>query len=124
MAKAGIIAAGAVLMILAMIGYAAPITDEGYTIPGTDAICSGGLGQFGQTFSGEIPQVCSQYKMMTMGIYGLGIVGIILLIVGAVVPSKSNKQKDAKSLDILKDRYAKGEITKEKFDEMRKNLDD
>jgi putative membrane protein len=54
--------------------------------------------------------------------YALAVIGIILIIV-AVIPSKLNKEKDSSSLDILKDRYAKGEITQEKFDEMRKNLE-
>jgi len=55
--------------------------------------------------------------------YALAVIGIIIMG-SAVIPSKSKEKKDVSSLEILKDRYAKGEITKEKFDEMKKNLGD
>ena len=34
----------------------------------------------------------------------------------------SNEQQAETALDILKKRYAKGEITQEQFEEMKKNL--
>ncbi len=122
MANIAIVSVVCLLLVIAVVGYVTPF-NEGYTIPGTDAICSGDMGQLGQTFRAEIQQGCSEYKLATLGIYGVGIVGIIIIIVGAVVPSKSNKQKDSNSLEILKDRYAKGEITKEVFDKMKKDLE-
>ncbi len=122
MANIAIVSVGCLLLVIAVVGYVTPF-NEGYTIPGTDAICSGDMGQLGQTFRAGIQQGCSEYKLATLGIYGVGIVGIIIIIVGAIVPSKSNKQKDSNSLEILKDRYAKGEITKEAFDKMKKDLE-
>ena len=56
-------------------------------------------------------------------------VGIILLIVWAVTngssrrhPSNFNLPQQETPLDILKRRYAKGEITKEQFDQMKKDI--
>ncbi len=62
-----------------------------------------------------------------------GILGFVLLIVGGVLAFKEketitvndeNHQQKKSALDILMERYAKGEITKEQFDEMKKRLDE
>ncbi len=46
------------------------------------------------------------------------------MIVGAVKPESSKKDKtDMNSLEILKERYAKDEISKEEFDKMKKDLE-
>jgi putative membrane protein len=122
-----IISVGCLLLVIAVVGYITPF-NMGWTIPGIDAICSGDMGQLGQTLSAEIQQGCSDYKLATLGIYGLGLVGIILIIVGAVI---SRGQKEAHhereveddAIDILEKRYAKGEITKEEFDKMKEDLE-
>ncbi len=51
------------------------------------------------------------------------IVAVIILIVW-LVKKKSHSEGESKSrvLDILKERYAKGEITKEQFEAMKKDL--
>jgi len=128
MAKVGILGAGIFFIIIAGAGFVIPIS-EGYTFIGINDLCNSGFGQLGQAFSGEMQKNCSQYKMMALGIYGVGLLGIILIIVGAVVPgnkreSTYTREVEDDALDILEKRYAKGEITKEKFDEMKKNLDD
>jgi len=71
---------------------------------------------------------CSQYKMVSFGIYGAGILGLVLIIVGAVVPgnkreSTSTREVEDDAIDILEKRYAKGEISKEEFDKMKKDLE-
>jgi putative membrane protein len=55
----------------------------------------------------------------------LVVIGIILLIVWLV--KKSNhpgveNRTESKALEVLKERYAKGEITKDQFDNMKKDL--
>ena len=91
MAKGGAIAAGIVLIIIAGLGYVYPISDQGYTIPQMNDLCKSGVGQLGQLFSTDAQENCRIANYMTLGIYGLGIIGIILIIVGAVVPSKRNE---------------------------------
>lgn len=49
---------------------------------------------------------------------------IVYFIVRALKPTSSDISFKETPLDVLKKRYAKGEITKEKFDEMKKVLED
>lgn len=51
---------------------------------------------------------------------------IVITIVAIAKRRKSHKKgkKDPSSLEILKERYAKGDITQEEFDDMKKNLDE
>lgn len=79
-------------------------------------------------------QSFSRYGMMgNFGWFGMivGLVIIVLVIVGIVflVRSLSNRpnvnnrtQSSNRSLEILNERYAKGEITKEEYDTIRKSL--
>jgi len=49
------------------------------------------------------------------GIYGSGVVGVILIIVGAIIPGEKKEDEPEQadtSLEILKERYAKGRICK------------
>lgn len=118
MGKAVIYVTGIVLVSIALIGYVIPV-DEGYSIPEVVALCSTDMGQLGQAFSGDIVKACSEFNVFLMGVYGFGISGAVLMIVGAIIPESSKKNT---SLDILKERYAKGDITKEEFDKMKKDL--
>jgi putative membrane protein len=53
--------------------------------------------------------------------WGLIVVGLILLIRHLVRISKGGKAEES-ALDILKKRYARGEINKEEFDQKKKDL--
>jgi len=120
---------GVLLILLGIVGYNFPLGNTAadpntiLTIPVAAGICNSAMGQLGQAFSGEAVKTCSEWNNLLYGIYGAGVLGVILIIVGAVVPSKSKEEEDSNSLDILKDRYAKGEITKEEFDKMKKDLE-
>jgi len=57
-------------------------------------------------------------------IVGLAILGIIIwLVIRVVNQNPSQKQTDRGSaLDILKERYARGEINKEEYEEKKKDI--
>ena len=59
-------------------------------------------------------------------IFGLFFIGLIVWVVIALVNKNQNSNQSLPSsgtpLDILKSRYARGEITKDEFDEMKRNL--
>ena len=122
---------GFLLIIGAVAGYMIPIsvtlgdTTVSLTIPKVVAFCDSAFGQIGQMLA-QVVMVCSEFKNFLMGIYGAGIGGVILIIVGAILPGEKKEdeleQADT-SLEILKERYAKGEISKEEFDNMKKDLE-
>ena len=53
--------------------------------------------------------------------YGLALFALIVWSVSKLTQSNSSATK-ASALDIAKERYAKGEITKEEYENYRKNL--
>ncbi len=119
---------GILFLFLAIIGYILPIAgEEGYSIPDVAALCNSGMGQLGQAFSGDIVKACSEYNGLLMGIYGSGVLGLILIVVGSVVPGKKEddheREVEDDAIDILEKRYAKGELSKEEFDKMKKDLE-
>ncbi len=78
------------------------------------------------------PEIRSYYEignaLFYIGIL-LGIVGIALFITGASLPDKVCKEDEKPKMDdeplkTLKSRYVKGEITKEEFEGMKKDIDD
>jgi len=95
MARVGIIAVGIFFLIVAVIGYIFPFQDTTSsdpaateTIPQAVRVCNSEMGQLAQSFSAEISKICSDYNVMIMGVYGSGILGLILIVVGSVVPGK------------------------------------
>jgi putative membrane protein len=141
--RSELIGVGVVLIVLAVAGYITPMSvtlaesRANLTIPQVVAVCNSGFGQIGQMLP-QVALVCSQYNTFMFGIYGAGLIGIILIIVGAVVSGKDKEliynvdtgktkyrsiENEDESLDILKKRYAQGEITKEEFEDKKKDLE-
>jgi len=134
MARVSIVAVGIFFLIIAVIGYIFPFQDTTSpdpaateTIPQAVRVCNSEMGQLAQSYSAEISKICSDYNVMIMGVYGSGILGLILIIVGAIVPGTTEddyvRKVEDDAIDILEKRYAKGEITKEEFDKMKEDLE-
>ena len=141
MARSEVATIGALLLIAGVIGYFIRMsvtmadTTVNLTIPQVVAFCDSGLGSLAQ-LSPQVVMVCSQYNTFMFGIYGAGLIGIILIIVGAVTGGTKEliynvdtgktdyrSEEEDDSLKILKERYAKGEITKEEFEQKKKDLE-
>lgn len=57
-------------------------------------------------------------------LFFIAIIAAVIILIVWLVKKKSHYENESKSrvLDILKERYAKGEITKEQFEAMKKDL--
>jgi len=90
---AGILAGGVILFIIAIVGYVAPI-DSGYSYPELNNLCASDMTKLGTVFMGllfgdtpeevleELKRECRQIQLIIYAIYGGGLAGIILIIVG------------------------------------------
>jgi len=71
---------------------------------------------FGYGWSGGMPW------LMGLGLLAL-IAALVLSIIAIVRTSKNKKQEDpSEALNIIGQRYAKGELTKEEYEAMKKDL--
>jgi len=133
LARIGVICAGIGILILAGFGFFTPVTPNGYTTPQLNDLCVagyfenawvalGGKMMFGQNWEQLIKQDCENLAVNTGVIYLLGIGGVIVLILGSVIRGPKILP-DPSSIETLKERYAKGEITKEEFERMKKDLE-
>lgn len=160
------VVAGVALLVLAVFAFFYSVPNVGYTFPEVYTYCQSGVMEFAQMFGGdrELAESCRIVQMITFAIYGSGLLGIILIIVGSVVPGKKHDESrkelrcehcefktyseaeiiehyklvhakkvwfrekvektplSPETLEILKQRYAKGEISKEEFENMKKDL--
>ena len=152
MAKGDVLAGGIVVLIMAIVASFLPISEDGHNAFQDDELCSSGVNQMALFYGMiDVQQACQLAKLITFGIYGVGLIGIILIVVGSVTSGKkeedelqreeryakgeitkgefeskkSNREpkKDETHIQILKGRYAKGEITKEEFENMKKDLE-
>ena len=93
MVNQGLIGAGIIFLVIAGIGYIIPV-DDGYTLPEATSVCNSEIGQFSQAFSDLIVKACLEFQMMLYAIYGSGLVGVILFIVGVVIPESKSKSQN------------------------------
>jgi hypothetical protein len=146
--KVGAFVAGIILMILGVLFY--------FSMQTSMSDCGSFIGQLGRAFSGDFAQKCQMVSMMQIGAGIFVVIGLSLLIYGAVATGESKPRRfecklcgsesdsleglryhveqyheknfadsqndDIKNLGILKERLAKGEITKEEYDELKKEF--
>jgi len=104
--------------------------------------CNSPLGTIGSALSATIAQDCqkiSNINLLLSLVPVAYILGGLLFLLGLVIPSHkrnlknaqqqimpedSNKVKEDEALRQLKLRYAKGEITKKRYEEMKKDLEE
>lgn len=78
----------------------------------------------GRPMHGWGPSMHFGFGGITMWILLLVVVGVILYIVfDRTKPGRGGILPGERPIDILKQRYARGEITKENFQEMKQNLE-
>lgn len=63
------------------------------------------------------------WGFLMMLFWAIVIIAIVVMLIRGLSSSQSNKKsRDEDSLDIAKNRYAKGEITKKEFEQLKKDL--
>jgi putative membrane protein len=50
------------------------------------------------------------------------VIGVVYLVVKALAGQRSDSRKEDSALEILKKRYARGEVSKEEFESKKKDL--
>ncbi len=73
----------------------------------------------------------SWFGMNGYGMMGFGFpfmflfwIAVIWIIVTLINPGQTNKEKNSEPLAILKERYASGKITKKRYEEMKKDIEE
>lgn len=64
------------------------------------------------------------YGYPFMILFWIGLIALIIWLTIKLTQSQPNKIQSISSLDILKKRYAKGEITKKEFIDIKKDLEE
>mgnify|MGYP003704880057 CR=1 FL=1 len=76
---------GIFLLFLTALAYIVPINDLGWSLANANDICKGPLGMLGQAFGGrDAVNACSGINSLMIFANFLGIIGFILVIVGAI----------------------------------------
>ena len=89
MAKDEVIVIGALLLVFGFLGYVVPIVEFG-SVTDLDRLCSSTFGQLGQTFNDQAKENCRTAGILSKLVYTMMGIGTILVIIGAVIPSKKH----------------------------------
>lgn len=81
--KAGLVAAGAILIVLGIIAYVYPITSVG-SFSDVNDLCNSAIGTFGKVLSAQVRENCQTAKYLVLGSYAFMGIGALLVIVGSV----------------------------------------
>ena len=109
-----------IMTILLTFAYASPVLAQhwgGY----------GGYGGWGQGMMGGYGGMGWFGSIFMLIFWGLIIVGLVLLIRWLVFATRRGEEHSgggSRAMDILKERYARGEIDREEFEQRRRDLRD
>ncbi len=100
MAHSGALVAGAFFAIIGSFGFIIPNSSwnknsigtpfENLTVIEINDLCNSGMGFLAQAFSPQMVDACSELKLISYVIYGSILIGLILLVVGALVTNNKN----------------------------------
>jgi hypothetical protein len=139
--RGGILVVGLIILILTF-GFSSYFSaQEQAQLQLAGSGCNSGLGTIGSALSQTIAQDCQNINTINslLALTPIGyILGGILFLLGLVIPGKRREQKqprhsdserildskDNEALKVLKMRYAKGEISKKQYQEMKGELDE
>ncbi|HSB90259.1 MAG TPA: SHOCT domain-containing protein [Anaerolineales bacterium] len=119
MGKTGWIIGGAILIVLLVLGFSPvffPAWGRGYGWGMMGPWMSGGWGMMGMML------VWPVLLVLVVGVFVAAIVWATRAASRGSSPGPMTSQGGETPLDVLKRRYANGEITKEQFEEMRRML--
>lgn len=112
-----VLVAGVVVLALLLLGlFGSGMTGYGRTGPWGGWMGPGMMGGYGFGWGG-----------LMLAFWALAIGGVVLLVLHLLGPNPTTTtlgQQDAggRALDVLRERYARGEITREQYDQMRRDL--
>ena len=88
---------------------------------GNNMMGSGGMGMMGSGIIGNYPAYYSYNSFWNM-LWSIFFIGVIALIIWLIYKFTKRGKEFENPIDILQKRYAKGEINKKQFEEMKKEL--
>ena len=62
------------------------------------------------------------WSMLTLLLLGLAVAAVVVVLVRLFGPGRSGQTRD-RALDVLRERYARGEIGREEYEERRRSLE-
>ena len=88
MVRLVIVVIGVILLFIGIIAYFYPMP-TGFTIPMANDLCTTDWGQWALMYTQDTDalQACNMFKVATFAIYGISVIGMVLIIVGVVKKS-------------------------------------
>lgn len=137
--RGGLVVFGIIILVLAYVSSSALSAQQQSQLQLAGGACNSVFGTIGSALSGTIAQDCQQVNTINtlLSLVPIAyIIGGIIFLVGLVSPGRHRERlqptntaketsvaKDDEPLKTLKMRYAKGEITKKEYNDMKKELE-
>lgn len=133
--RGGLVVFGIIILVLAYIVGSMLTAQQQSQLQLAGGVCNSALGTIGSALSGRVAQDCQNVSTINtlLALVPVGyLLGGIMFLVGLAVPGKhkeknisqtvTSSSEEDESLKTLKMRYAKGEMTKKEYQEMKNDL--